>query len=592
MIKTWFILFMLVALPWAVAFGLQHDSVVPLYVLLGSVAVFIWCIALGKGERYYPFAIYFLSLGLMWSSTMVGVHVIGSDMHGEFYTSYQVLQRGWNPVLDYGTQSSTSFVTGWLVPIVSRLTLSGPEWVYKVILPMIFSLTPVLLYYAFRRFGVKVAAYGAIFFVIVPVTTLEIAQIGKSMVAEAFMAGAVLLLSVKIKWWWQLILLPLSAVLAMWAHYTVGLALLAYLIAILGAKVVLWKRGTVSATVLALTILASLGFGWAYYKNVDGGSIYQVVTRLVPVYGSVIADTATDAAQMKTIRDAYADPATLPAPSENLKNVTGYVNKFERQEKLVLTAVGMDFWDVSNWGKAFRIVQYLTQALVLAGAGVLLWTWRRYPIEIVAGVLASLILMLMVVFVPQFSLIINATRFYHLALFFLAPVVFLVLARIRYAAPVVLCVYFLFTSGLAFELSKQNDLTAFDTPYSVGLSAEKTGVVATYSDDDVVAAKWLSETTDTMIVGDYNGWHLVSSYAGLTRLREPQASYNPTFESLPNKEHFIFTTSWNNRKGKYIESIREIWGGAGLRESRTLPDFSELPVAFQSGDAVVYWREP
>ena len=200
--------------------------------------------------------------------------------------------------------------------------------------------------------------------------------------------------------------------------------------------------------------------------------------------------------------------------------------------------------------------------------------------------------MSMCVFVPEFSNIINITRFYHFALFFLAPMFVIgvvVLFRKEAILVALIVIYFAFTSGLVFELAKSNRINEIDTPYSVGLSAERTGVIGTYVRSDVMAVEWLERygKGDTMVVGDYNGWHLVSAYLGMQRLRENQARHNPTFDNLPDKQLYIFVTDWNTRHGQYIDSLRGVRGGAGLRASYPLPKF-DYPVVFQSDNSIIY----
>ena len=595
-------MFSLLLIPIIVAVATQLGFSQINYILIALIIGFWFLVSLDKiPERFYKVGIYAFSLSLMWSASMVGVHIIGSDMAGEYYVVNQVMVNGWNIAADYGTQTSTSVVIGWFVPIISKILHIDPVWVFKIILPSLFAFVPVILYSAFRRqFGSKIALYSAFFFMIVPVTTLEVVQIGKAMVAEIFLALAILILTTKTRWYLQLISLSACAILALWSHYTVGLALLAYLLGIGLFKLVTfwWKRKRViSVVVVSLSLVVSGIFGYYYFKVADGGSVLGIVSRIFPSYGEIAVATVTDSAQTASIADIYIDPITGRKTTgivESVGDVPGYRAKFERNEGLVKMAVGWDFMSVGIWGKVFRVVQYITQILILIGAVYILF--KGLVIENVAGVSCALVILALCVFLPQFSMIINITRFYHLALFFLAPMLMLGLIRItknKYAPALILSVYFIFTSGLVYELSRWDVPDSYEVPYSIGLSSERTGVVAFYQQSDVDVVKWLAYQSDqdTIIVGDYNGWHLVSAYIGLKRLREEQVAYNPTFESLPDKPAYIFVTDWNTRHRQYVESIRGIWGGAGLRETAELPDFTQYKIMFKSGNSIVYYKE-
>jgi nicotinamidase-related amidase len=58
-------------------------------------------------------------------------------------------------------------------------------------------------------------------------------------------------------------------------------------------------------------------------------------------------------------------------------------------------------------------------------------------------------------------------------------------------ACVLLLTYFLFTSGLVFEVTASEMEGNVDMPYSLALSGERTGVLEIYTDGDVDCAKWL-----------------------------------------------------------------------------------------------------
>lgn len=543
----------------------------------------------GKEIPIYLFAI---SLATILQASMFGAHVIGSDMHGEYYASRIIAADGdWEIARHYGTQSSTSVVVSAFIPVLSNALHIDIIWFYKVILPIGFALVPVVLYLIYKKFlSDKLAFYSALFFLIVPITSLEIVQIGKSMAAEFFMALALFTIVVSADWKWyeQLQAVVIFSITAMLCHYTVGIALLAFLVGIgiirFIPKLKILANKATSAFMIPVVVVVLAGTGGLYYSIADQGVIMKVMSRVVPVYSNIILQQASDTATSIYVLD--------PTDTKTLEDSEG--GYFDKHEVLMKTAIGIDFPQASTAGKAFRITQYLTQLLICVGGMALFWLYKRYQFtaEFVAGIWSSYILMAMCVFVPQFSNIINLTRFYHFALFFLAPMFVvggLVVLRKEWLLVTVIIIYYAFTSGAVFEITQSNSIDKVDTPYSVGLSAERTGVVGNYSPDDVKAVEWLEINAKPgyMVVGDYNGWHLVSAYLGMDRLREDMAMYNPTFDSLPDKPTYIFTTTWNNTHGQYIDSLKDIWGGAGLRGSYPMPEFG-YPVVFESGKAIIY----
>lgn len=146
-------------------------------------------------------------------------------------------------------------------------------------------------------------------------------------------------------------------------------------------------------------------------------------------------------------------------------------------------------------------------------------------------------------------------------------------------------VYFAFTSGGVFEASGSVMTDSIDTPYSIGLSAERTGVVGIYNNDDVACARWLAYEADpeVPIVGGYNGRLLVASFVPVVpRLKDSYSVAPPMFATGIPKHCYVFFTTWNVEHGQYIEAI-----SPGLRWAYELPTI-EGEVVFRRGKAAVY----
>lgn len=598
-----------------VVLGAQKGTIVTPILLIASIIILCIFVAFNRiSSGHYPYIIFGVTLGLMYSASMVGAHVIGSDMHQEYYVSSVVGAWGWHPTGDYGTQSSTSFVVGWFAPFISWLFHIPLVWVYKAVLPFIFSFTPVILYFAFKKQITPIQAFLAVmFFVVVPVATLEIVQIGKSMVAELFFALMILAMVSNIKYKWAVVLSCL--LVAALAHYTVGLIAVSYLAVILIVRICtlplpfqIFKRCLVPISALLIVLIIGVGITFAYYSQADDGIIIDTVMDTGTSYSKITKETLEGVAAGKVTTETIdentpgwiGDGTTTSVTVSGIK--TSDTNKFydtrfgylEEQAPLVKTAIGMDFAEASIEGKVFRVIQYITQVMICIGALYLLFRYKKYKFsaEFIAAIGASFVLLLFVVFVPHFSNIINVTRFYHLSLFFLAPLFVIggafIFRNIKVVV-LVLVVYFVFTSGLVFEISKSETIDHIDVPYSVALSAERTGVTGTYSENDVKAAEWIRDHGDESykVIGDYNGYRLMMGYIRIfPRLRfeqEPQQ----TLDVAPAVNAYILVTEWNTHKQKFITDVRGVWEGSGLRQSRPLPEF-DYPIVFQSGDAIVY----
>ena len=103
----------------------------------------------------------------------------------------------------------------------------------------------------------------------------------------------------------------------------------------------------------------------------------------------------------------------------------------DNQAPLVRAAIGLDFWRVSVWGKVFRIFQYLSQLLLVAGLVIVLWK-RGYGFtsEYTAAIIASFVLLGACMFIPFFTITLSPTRFYVATLFFVSPLLIIAIEQI------------------------------------------------------------------------------------------------------------------------------------------------------------------
>ncbi len=402
------------------------------YVVITAVVVVTVLIALDKiDERYYPIYIYGLALALLWQTSMLGTWIVGADIHGEFFVANRAVTDGWD--WNFAHVNNTSIVLGGLTPLLVKLGIS-PLWQFKALYPAVFATVPVILYFAYSRmFDTKKAYFASVFFMIVPVFFVEIVGIVKSMVAEVFLALMVLLMVVNIKSWLRVLGLGITVTLAALCHYTIGIMAVMYL---MGGVVVLlvgkrWLRTHMVVLItysLAIVIVFTSAYFW--YSNSGDGFMFKYLDTIrrnitavaVSLAPDVFTTTEPEVVELEIVESEVAEPNMFePFIAESIKlNESEARARWYKQEPLIRAAIGLDFIDATAEGKAFRVLQYLTQFLIVVGFYYLLRR-RTFTSEFTAGVIVSFGLLGMVLFFPTFSSLINASRFYHVSLFFLAP---------------------------------------------------------------------------------------------------------------------------------------------------------------------------
>ncbi len=385
-----------------------------------------------------PYLIYVSALFTAYSTTMPGFSVVGSDISRELLMSNLALQNGWD--LSLYDPSNTSVVVGWFVPFLSQIFSVETQWIYKVVLPGIFAATPVILYFIFKKqIGDLKAFYASMFFIIVPVYALEICTIGKSMVAETLMALTFWVIFTDWKQEYKLLAILPLVLLTLWTHYTVGILLCMYLGGIAVLQPILRKWWSVSFDWRYLISIIVVGgiFTWGYYSQVAHGLIWQSVSGIAMHHDysqslAVIQDSVQQTTRPTPVTNVTAN---MTAIADNVSKVVASaprprLDSTVKTYSLVTSAFGLDLWKYSWSGIGFRLAQILTQILIVVG---FLWMlfksnftrngirYYRFKNEYIAGCIVALGLLGLCVILPAFASLINVTRQFHLALFFLAP---------------------------------------------------------------------------------------------------------------------------------------------------------------------------
>jgi len=400
--------------------------------------------AMGK-LKYLPLYIFAISLSLLWQTSMLGISVVGSDITGEYGVSSMVMRDGWDWTYFYGTSSGSSVVVGLLAPWIAKVTTLDLVMVYKLVFPFIFAFVPVMLFHAFRKmFGETRAFFATLFFMIVPIFNLEIVTIAKSMISEFFLALMILVMVSDWRTSWKIPAMIVSLGLATLCHYTVGILAIGFLLGCFIVRIItsrmewsLFSKRKVSLLAMAIVLIVSGGIWYEYYSKASEGVIMRTVSRI----GGSYMHTTEELLQKIEVGEPVEveepvkieEPVKVEEPTKTEESMkvekpakTEEPTKaiyLQKQGPFVRAAIGLDFLEVSIAGKVFRVIQYITQAMIIFGCLCLPFKHREYKFtaEFVGCIGASFLLLLCCIFIPNFAGIINMTRFYHISLFFLAP---------------------------------------------------------------------------------------------------------------------------------------------------------------------------
>jgi uncharacterized membrane protein len=489
---------------------------VAMYILLGT---FKW----GIPEGAYPIAIFAISLVLLYQTTLISPYLIGSDIYFEYQYYHPVAFNGaWDYTLPGTINSCLPIVMG--IPIFSQMLHLDGAWVFKAVYPFIFSLVPLVMYRFMRIQAGRLPAFLAVFFFMsVPTFSLEMISLGRQQFAELFFVLIMLLLTDrKIDNTAKTAMLIIFAMGVTVSHYTFGfinfvyMGALVFLLVIMRSKpfITAWGRTTAKTGGLPLH-LRYLGQD-SLPVNLLAICFVVIVVLSLTWYGLIASGSNLQffAGTLVILLQK------IGVNIQGLASLTGNPSQYlfaGQGDVIISAALGMDFSQVSLQGKIFRILQYVTQILIIAGCLRLIIkpSGTRLSREYIAFSLVGALTLAGCIILPWFANILNITRWYHIALISLSP--FLVIGAqslwelgsravhksrdiagdarpLYYLAVLLILPYFIFTSGLVFEFSGQSDTNVIDTPYSIALSSNRLDLTGIFNSRDGAAALWLSRS--------------------------------------------------------------------------------------------------
>ena len=290
-------------LPFLAVFGayfmnLYSNNLITVLLMVLIVSVLFLVVYEKIPEKIYIFAVWVVSISLLYSNSLISSMVWGWDVQNEFYLANLVLNYSlWNFNLPDAYNALLSIVV--VAPVYSMFTHVDLDSVFKLVYPFIFSLVPLGLFKIFRlQFDNSKVAFLAVFlFVSFNTFFIELVTISREMTAEFFMVLLLLLVLEKNYKHGVVALLTIFSASLVVSHYSLTYF---FLISMVGVTVLMavyniskfgLSRRTLgfnSSNNLAILIYLTVFTGavaYIWYGNYAGGLALRSITD---VFGVVL----------------------------------------------------------------------------------------------------------------------------------------------------------------------------------------------------------------------------------------------------------------------------------------------------------------
>lgn len=590
--------------------GARIQNDIPLFIMLALIVLTLILVLYEKIKpKQYPILIYFTTLGLVYQLTFLSNYIVGTDIHYEFYYALQTYLHGhWDYTIGHSYNASMS--VNVFLPMLAKTTHIGLEWAFKIIPPLFLSGIPVIAYYIFRKeFKEKAAFLSTFFFISVPTMFLELSGLAKQEFGELFLIACLGLIAYNVPKL-QRVRYPLIAlfgILTIISHYSMGGALFCYLVGVIPlfliGKYLFKMKPDIKLIPLVITSAVIIVFGIWYYGTVTQGLVLKDITDSMKIELNKVLPNPIPIQPISTINPNKPDAppsADEPIIVDDGRDSPTYAKHWRWPEPAIALATGLDFARTIPIGKVFRVFQYITEILIIVGTVSIFINFRKYSLGYLAFVVLSGLILIMTIFFPGFSPILNASRFYNLALLFLSPSIVvggkIILRNYKTLAFGVFIPYFAFTSGAVFELTRMTDVSTVTIPYSHALSAIRTDSTALFTVNDIKARNYVNENNLYPLYGDMWGATALSEVK-LNLVQRQFVFYliwdEGTMTMLPIADNtYVFLRERNTEKQELTFYV-----GVGMRLIHTydetkIKDLLEgRKILYQVGNAIVYGQK-
>ena len=518
-------------------------------------------------SRLFPLAVFIIAIALLFHSSMISNYInpFGSDVPAEYFLFKFTQDNGrWSSILPFtGFSKYNDMISITILPtIYANILNMDSQWVFKLLYPLIFSFVALGLYQSWQGYLGKKYAFVSTFLVMAQSTFYtEMLGLNRQIIAELFLVVLLLvLMNKKMKSVNKLIFFMIFSFALVVSHYAVA-AIFLFFISFALVFLIVTKRPNRNITVAMVVFLCAVMFTWYIYT----------------------ARAATFNGFVESGQYVY--------------NRLGEFLKPESRGETVMTGLGLvESPSVLNTvGRAFA---YFTQALIVLGfvALIIKRVKIHFEREQFIFTLIAMLLLAALLLVPGLANTLNMTRFYHVLLFFLAPLFVLgtdfiagLLSREKKTVVfsviilVVLVPYFLFQTNFIYEVAGSDS-------WSISLSGYRMNPLRLYGasgyidDYSTYGAQWLLKEANfnkSAVYADESAWTNV-------------LTFNSVIFGVNKLSN---TTIVTNNGIVYLSTLNVICGvipfeGFVWNSSQLSPIFNDLNVVYANGGSVIYEHPP
>ncbi len=492
-IKTFSLIF-LCFLPFLAVFGTYlmnfYNLNVVLIFLILIICLLIISVAFNKiPKEYYAFTVFVVSISLLFHVSLISNYLTGWDIQQEYYLASLVVKNSyWNHTIY--TQCNAMLSVTILPSLFSIISGVNLVWIFKIIYPLLFSLVPLGLYEIFKKqTNPEIAFFSCLLFVSFFAFYNDMLGLARQQIAELFLVLSVMLMLSKMERSKKQILFIFFGLSIILSHYSIAVL---YISALVGVLIFSYLSRTVIFSRIATKLPKSLSnfvSDSLKFMNVKS-DVINLKSVLVFVFVAsvsywVLASSSTAiliSSTVKHILMGIFEGSFGTSSSQGLGLLSMETSPLHRINKYVYIA-----------SQIFMVFGFLK---IFSSKNFKKFHFNK---DYMMFVFLSFLTLAACMLIPFFASALNMSRFYHIALIFLAPISIIggieffrfIISKLKLAGEnkksiellsIFLVVFLLFNSGLVYALANDNSQSiALNSSYDT----------ANYNQMEVSGSRWL-----------------------------------------------------------------------------------------------------
>ncbi len=277
----------------------NNVALMVLLLMIPGYTIFLAVRAKKVPETIYGPVIFLFSVSLVLLLALRSNYIVGYDIHDEYYIFQQTLQHGlWQPVTNNALDSCLSIS---ILPTIYQSFLNiNSEYLFKILYPLLFSISPLIVYLIARQYLNAPRSFLAAVFFMSQYVFLNAELDTRAIVAILFFALSILILFYKeLRSFDRYLLFIIFSTSVVFSHYSTAyiflfVLVLTWLIVLLVQRVILRGRNTSPITKIMDPENRLVGKPKHSYHIPFGLVIFYLI--ILYIWDGIVSKTALQAA--------------------------------------------------------------------------------------------------------------------------------------------------------------------------------------------------------------------------------------------------------------------------------------------------------